>query len=160
MPLHLWESTPPCNKYMKSMANAAGLDATRKRLTKHSVQKTTVRKLQGQGILNSDVAAITSHRNVQSLQQYAEMEQENHAQISKVLRSGHQCAVARPPPHDCNPNIQATLSYNFSNCIVFFDNTQASSTSTQWGGGDGAFYTLLSGVTDTNVQDHTPQEGI
>ena len=28
------------------------------------------------------------------------------------------------------------------------------------GGRDGAFYTLLSGVTDTNVQDHTPQEGI
>ena len=144
MPLHLWESTPPCNKYMKSMANAAGLDATRKRLTKQSVQKTTVRKLQEQGILNSDVAAITGHRNVQSLQQYAEVEQENHAQISKVLRSGHQCAVARPPPHDCNPNIQATPSfatpivphqYNFSNCTVFFDNTQASSTSTQWVGG-------------------------
>ena len=111
MSLHLWESTPSCNKYMKSMANAAGLDATRKRLTKHSVQKTTVRKLQEQGILNSDVAAITGHRNVQSLQQYVEMEQENHAQISKVLRSGHQCAVARPPPHDCNQNIQATLSF-------------------------------------------------
>ena len=140
MPLHLWESTP-CNKYMKSMANAAGLDTTRKKLTKHSVWKTTVRKLQEQGILNSDVAGITSHCNVQSLQQYAEMdaemEQENHAQISKVLRSGHQCAVARPPPHDCNPNIQATLPYNFSNCIVFFDNTQASSTSTQWGRGGG-----------------------
>ena len=115
------------------MASAAGLDATRKRLKKHSVWKTTVRKLQEQGILNSDVAAITGHRNVQSLQQYAEMEQENHAQISKVLRSGHQCAVARPPPHDCNQNIQATLSlatpivphqYNFNNCTVFFDNTQ------------------------------------
>ena len=111
MSLHLWESTLSCNKYMKSMTNAAELDATRKRLTKHSVQKTTVRKLQGQGFLNSDVAAITSHRNVQSLQQYVEMEQENHAQISKVLRSGHQCAVARPPPHDCNQNIQATLSF-------------------------------------------------
>ena len=36
-----------------------------------------------QGILNSDVAAITSHRNVQSLQQYAEMEQENHAHADK-----------------------------------------------------------------------------
>ena len=145
MSLHLWESTPPCNKYIKSMANAAGLNATRKRLTKHSVWKTTVRKLQEQGILNSDVAAITGHRNVQSLQQYAEVEQENHAQISKVLKSGHQCAVPRPPLHDCNPNIQAiTLSfatpivphqYNFSNCTVFFDNKQASSISTQWRGG-------------------------
>ena len=101
----------------------------RARLKKHSVQKTTVRKLQGQGFLNRDVAAITGHRNVQSLRQCAEMEQGNLAQISKVLRSGHQCAVARPPLHDCNTNIQATLSfatsivphqYNFSNCTVFY----------------------------------------
>ena len=44
------------------------------------------------------------------------------------------------PLHDCNPNTQATPSfatpivprqYNFSNCTVFFGNTQASSTSTQ-----------------------------
>ena len=125
---------------MKSMANAAGLDATGERLMNHSAWKATLRNLQKQGIPNSDIAAITSHRNVQSLQQYAETEQENHAQISKALSSGSQCAVARPPLHDYNPNIQATPSfaapivprqYNFSNCTVFFGNTQASSTSTQ-----------------------------
>ena len=38
---------------MKSMANAAGLDATGKKLTNHSVRKTTVRKLQKQDIPNS-----------------------------------------------------------------------------------------------------------
>ena len=128
------------------MAIAARL-ATRKRLMNHSVWKTTVRKLQEQGILNSDVAAITGHRNVQSLQQYAEMEQENHAQISKVLRSGHQCAVARPPPHDCNPNIQATLSlatpivphqYNFRNCTVYSLTTHKQAVHLHSGvGGDG-----------------------
>ena len=141
----VWYATTPVgvntiNNYMKSMANAAGLDGTGKRLTNHSVRKTTVRKLQKQGIPNSDIAAITGHRNVQSLQQYAEMEQENHAQISKALSSGSQCAVARPPLRDCNPNMQTTPSfatpivphqYNFSNCTVFFGNTQASSTSTQ-----------------------------
>ena len=139
----IWYTTTPVgvntiNNYMKSMANAAGLDATGKKLTNHSVRKTTVRKLQKQGIPNSDIAAITGHRNVQSLQQYAEMEQENHAQISKVLSSGHQCAVTRPPLHDCNPNVPVTPSYsvphqyNFSNCTVFFGNTQSSSTSTQY----------------------------
>jgi len=136
----VWYATTPVgvntiNNYMQH-----GLDGTGKRLTNHSVRKTTVRKLQKQGIPNSDIAAITGHRNVQSLQQYAEMEQENHAQISKALSSGSQSAVARPPLHDCNPNIQATPSfatpivphqYNFSNCTVFFGNTQASSTSTQ-----------------------------
>ena len=141
----VWYATTPVgintiNNYMKSMANAAGIDATGKRLTNQSVRKTTVRKLQKQGIPNSDMAAITGHRNVQSLQQYVEMEQENLAQISKALSSGSHCAVARPPLHDCNPNIQATPSfatpivphqYNFSNCTVFFGNTQASSTSTQ-----------------------------
>ena len=49
----VWYSSTPVgvntiNNYMKSMANAAGLDATGK-LTNHSVQKTTVRKLQKQG---------------------------------------------------------------------------------------------------------------
>ena len=129
--------------YMKSVANAAGLDATEKKLTNHSLRKTTMRKLRKQGIPNSDIAAIARHRNVQSLQQYAEMEQKYHAQtrVSRVLSSGHQCAVTRPPLHDCNPNVPVTPSYatsivphqyNFSNCTVFFGNTQASSTSRQY----------------------------
>ena len=85
----VWYATTPVgvntiNNYMKSMANAAGLDGTGKRLTNHSVRKTTVRKLQKQGIPNSDIAAITGHCSVQNLQQYVEMEQENHAQISKA----------------------------------------------------------------------------
>jgi len=64
-----------------------------------------------------------------------EMEQQDHAEISKVLSSDHQSAQFRPPLHDYNPNIPVPLvvphQYNFNNCTVFFGNTQASSTSTQ-----------------------------
>ena len=49
-----YDSTPvganTINNYLKSMASATGLDATQKRMTSHSVQKTTGRKLQKQGI--------------------------------------------------------------------------------------------------------------
>ena len=86
---------------MKTIANAAGLHTTGK-LTNHSVQKTTVKTLQKQGVPNSCIAAIAGHRDEQSLQQYAEMEQQDHAQISKVLSSDHQSAQFRPPLHDYN----------------------------------------------------------
>jgi len=136
----VWFSSTPVgvntiDTYMKTMANAAGLHTTGKKLTNHSVRKTTVKKLQKQGIPNSCIAAITGHRNEQSLQQYSEMEQQDHAQISKVLSSDHQSAQFRPPLHDYNPNIPVPPvvphQYNFNNCTVFFGNTQASSTSTQ-----------------------------
>ena len=126
------------------MAKAAGLDATGKRLTNHSVRKTTVQKLQKQGIPNSHIAAITGHRNEQSLQQYAEMEQHSHAQISKVRSSDPQHVHSKFPLHEHTMNTQATppsqmashssvpQQYYFSNCTVYFGNTQATNTSTQY----------------------------
>lgn len=61
------------------------LDITGKRLTNHSVCKTMVKKLQKGGISNVKIEAITGHRNGQSLQYYSEMDENEHAAISKVL---------------------------------------------------------------------------
>ena len=51
----------------EKISNLAGLDCTNKKFTNHSLQKTTVRKLQKAGISNDKIAAITGHCNKQSL---------------------------------------------------------------------------------------------
>ena len=59
------------NSYVKELATLGGLDCTKKRFTNHSICKTAVRKLQKAGISNDKNAAVTGHRNEQSLQDYA-----------------------------------------------------------------------------------------
>ncbi len=44
-----------------------------------------VKKLQKQGVPNDKIASITGHKNEQSLQSYAEMDENDHAEISRVL---------------------------------------------------------------------------
>ena len=86
----VWYSITPVgvntiNTFMKTIAQKGNLDNCGKRLTNHSVRKTMVKKLQKQGVPNNKIAAISGHRNEQSLAYYAEMDEEEHAEISKVL---------------------------------------------------------------------------
>ncbi len=126
------------NNYMKSIAKVAGLNTTGKRLTNHIVSKTTVQKLKKHGVPNNQIAAITGHRNEQSLQEYFEMETRDHQRSARIL-SGAPHVQPRQPLQNRNPNLTPSIptpavpqhQYNFSDCTVFFGNTQASSTSTQ-----------------------------
>jgi len=49
------------------------------------MRKTTVRKLQKAGISNDKIAAITGHRNEQSLRDYTTVDLEDHKAIGAVL---------------------------------------------------------------------------
>ena len=64
--------------YMKYIAMQGGLDLTNKKFTNHSVRKTTVRKLQKAGVSNDKIAAVTGHRNEQSLRSYSNADLEDH----------------------------------------------------------------------------------
>lgn len=136
----VWYSSTPVgvntiDKYMKAMAQLAGLTKTGKKFTNHSVRKTTVKKLQKSGIPNDKIAAITGHRNEQSLREYSEMDMDDRTKISRILSHPHSSSVPQsliplnqapicPPPWASTCNV-------FNNCTVFFGNAQASSSSTQ-----------------------------
>jgi len=83
----VWYSSQPVgiqtiDTYMRNMAMLGKLDSTNKKFTKHSIRKTTVRKLQKAGVSNDRIAAITGHRNEQSLRDYADADPDYHRTIS------------------------------------------------------------------------------
>lgn len=137
----VWYSSTPVgvntiDKYMKTMAQLAGLTTTGKNFTNHSVQKTTVRKLQKTGVPNDKIAAITGHRNEQSLREYSKMDTDDRTEISRILSKPHQVSDVRQPLLPLNQapaclSTSATGCNIFNNCQVFFSNAQATSTSTQ-----------------------------
>ena len=62
-----------------------GLDCTNKRFTKHSIRKTTLRKLQRAGVSNNKIAAVTGHCSEQSLRDYAVADMDDHNRMSSIL---------------------------------------------------------------------------
>ena len=77
---HVFLGVNTINSLMK---NAAGLDTTNKHFTNHSIRKTTVQKLKKAG-----VAAITGHKNQQSLADYMNP---TIAQIREILSTVVRC---------------------------------------------------------------------
>ena len=112
------------NTFMQAIANARGLECTGKRLTNHSVRKTTINKLTKYGVTYTNIAAITGHRNEQSLQQYAEM-----LLISKVLSGELKEQIPlHPLQAACVQQGSAVRAlqvphYHFFNCTVYFEAT-------------------------------------
>ena len=71
----------------KDMAAMANLDTTNKKFTNHSIRKTTVCKLQIARISNDKIAAITGHKNEQSLCDYVSADLDDHRKLSNILLS-------------------------------------------------------------------------
>ena len=115
------------NTFMQAIAKARGLECTGKRLTNDSVRKTTIKKLTKYGVTNTNIAAITGHRNEQSLQQYAEMENVEHSLISKVLSGELKKQIPlQPLQAACVQQGSAVGAlqvphYHFFNCTVHFE---------------------------------------
>ena len=85
------------NSYMKELATLGGLECTNKWFTNHSVRKTTVHKFQKAGVSNDKIAAVTEHRNEQSLRDYAMTDMQDHQHIRSILSKP--CAVTPPVFH-------------------------------------------------------------
>ena len=79
------------------MTHLDGLDKSKKHYTKHSVQKTTVRKLQKAGFSNNKIASITGHKNEQTLQEYSATDLDDHRQISHMLVHGRHYPLQNIP---------------------------------------------------------------
>ncbi len=137
----VWYSCQPIgartiNTFMKEIAKIGGLDCTNKKFTNHSVRKTTVRKLQKAGVSNDRIAAITGHKNEQSLRDYADADPDDHRHISEILTNPRsivpvnpplqQLQMAHPPGEHPHPTVQPAPQYNFSNCTVYFSSSASS----------------------------------
>lgn len=69
---------------MKNMVKAAGIP-TDKKLSNHSARKHLVQKLSEQNIPPNQIMQITGHRNLQSVNNYSHVSENQHKNISKLL---------------------------------------------------------------------------
>jgi len=88
------------------------LDSTNKKFTNYSIRKTTVCKLQKAGVYNDRIAAITGHRNEQSLRDYADADPDDHRTISSIL--------SNPRPLHSNHSSEAEEAVAFYRYATIF----------------------------------------
>ena len=72
------------NSLMKNCAVKAGIGAN-KRITNHSARKTLVQKLQDHNVPPTHIAQLTGHKNLQSINNYSCLRQEQQEAISSLL---------------------------------------------------------------------------
>ena len=81
-------------KLMKDAASMANID---KKITNHSVRKTTVTSLSNAGVPPQKIMKITGHRNIQSITHYDDaLSEKDHRNICDILQ------VADSIPHAQN----------------------------------------------------------
>ena len=87
----VWYSKQPVgtvntiNRYMKDIAEKAGLGDSGKNITNHSTRKTLVKKLKKAGVDGRNIAAITGHKTEESLRDYDENDLEDHRRLSTFI---------------------------------------------------------------------------
>lgn len=72
------------NSLMKDCAVKAGIGAN-KRITNHSARKTLVQKLQDHNVPPTHIAQVTGHKNLQSINNYSCLREEQQEAISSLL---------------------------------------------------------------------------
>ena len=72
------------NSLMKYCAVKAGIGAN-KRITNHNARKTLVQKLQDHNVPPTHISQVTGHKNLQSINNYNCLRQEQQEAISSLL---------------------------------------------------------------------------
>ena len=73
------------SKMMKTIVAGNSLEESHKKLTNHSVGKTTVSKLKKANIERSDIMKVSGHRSVQSPDDYDETNEEEQRRLSSAI---------------------------------------------------------------------------
>ena len=74
------------NSLMKDCAQLAGIGKD-KRITNHSARKTLVQKLQDNDIPPTQIVQITGHKNLNSVNNYSSLREQQQQDISSILSS-------------------------------------------------------------------------
>lgn len=86
------------NAMMKGIVEDTILESTDKKFTNHSARKTVVSKLKKANIERSGIAKVTGHRNIQSLDDYDEANEDEQRQLSYAISGRNNL---NPQPTTC-----------------------------------------------------------
>ena len=86
------------NSMMKNIKNISEstLESSEKRFSNHSARKTLVSKLKKANLERSSIAKVTGHRNIQSLDDYDEADEDEQQQLSWAISETN--STAKPMP--------------------------------------------------------------
>ena len=128
------------NSMMKNIISQTSLQSSEKRFTNHSARKTLVSKMNKANLERSSIAKVTGHRNIQSLDDYDEANEDEQRQLSWAISKGNStpkpvpvvssssgpCASNAVIPHMMSSQAQNLIN-SFTNCNVTFNlNNKAS----------------------------------
>ena len=74
---------------MKSIVADTILESSDEKFTNHSVRKTVVSKLKKANVERSGIAKVTGHKNIQSLNDYDEANEDEQRQLSYAISGSH-----------------------------------------------------------------------
>ena len=80
------------NSMMKNIICETTLESSEKRFSNHSARKTLVSKMKKANLERSSIAKVTGHRNIQSLDDYDEADQDEQRQLSWAISKGNSTA--------------------------------------------------------------------
>ena len=81
--------------------------STSGKFTNHSVRKTCIKTLLDSGVSHNNVAQLSSHKSLKSLDSYAVVSCEQQRQMSKILSGKENNSKPKPKPNAPKENIQA-----------------------------------------------------
>lgn len=84
------------NSLMKNCAEVAGIGFD-KRITNHSARKTLVQKLQDNNVPPTQIVQVTGHKNLQSVNNYSSLRDNQQEAISSILSSSSCQTIAGQP---------------------------------------------------------------
>ena len=84
--------------------------STSGKFTNHSVRKTCIKTLLDSGVSHNNVAQLSGHKSLKSLDSYAVASREQQRQMSKILSGKENNSKPKPKPNAPKENIQAHSS--------------------------------------------------
>ncbi|KAK3733547.1 hypothetical protein QZH41_002786 [Actinostola sp. cb2023] len=116
------------NTMMKTLVEGTTLETSGKKFTNHSARKTLVGKLKKARVERAGIAKITGHRNIQSIDDYDEADEQEQCELSMAISSRNNSSAGMIIPvsqHPCqiqnNPGLKLNeaVSLDVHRCTVF-----------------------------------------
>ena len=99
------------NSMMKNIISETTLESSEKRFSNHSARKTLVSKMKKANLERSSIAKVTGHRNIQSLDDYDEADEDEQRQLSQAISKTN--STAKPMPVASSASRPSTSSAVF-----------------------------------------------
>ena len=118
------------NSMMKSIISGTSLETSEKRFSNHSARKTVVSKMKKANLERSAIAKVTGHRDIRSLDDYDEADEDEQRQLSWAISRKN--STPKPAGNTPGPTSSAVILHkmssqaqnvmnSFTNCNVTFN---------------------------------------